>query len=79
MNHLNSLEQKVTVLHYLDKRQWIPVFGIYWSRVISQENSIVTHARNGRSLLGDVWAGYQLLSSLACLSGLYVLGDRYIW
>ena len=78
MDHNNSLEQRIT-LQPLDKLQWIPVFGYIRSHTVPQERSIRTHAKYHRSELGDLWAGYQLVSSLAALGGLYYLVDKYVW
>jgi hypothetical protein len=79
MNNRPSLEQKVGALEKLDKLQWIPLYGVYRSRTVLAGQSIVTHARNGHSALGDVWGMYHLFSAFACLGGLYYLGDRFLW
>ncbi|MEK6839441.1 MAG: hypothetical protein AABX72_00735 [Nanoarchaeota archaeon] len=77
MDHHKRLETRLEVEPH-NKLQWIPLVGIILSRTLPKEQSICAHARYNSEFV-DMWALYQIVTSLGTLGGLYYLGDKYLW
>lgn len=77
MDPHQPLEKRLEVEPH-NKLQWIPVVGVLLSRTLPREQSILAHARYHSEFV-DVWALYQIATSLSAIGGLYYLADRYVW